>query len=85
MALMLSDNYERVMRHVPENLLIPLLRILDEYEAWVKAKPKRTLKDHIRLYDIGRIRNAVSKKFKHDSLKRQIRDDNEKQLTKIRI
>ena len=53
------------MRHVPENLLIPLLRILNEYEAWVKAKPKRTLTDHSRLYDIGRIRNALDKKFEY--------------------
>ena len=37
------------MRHIPENMLTPLLRILDEYEAGVKAKPTRTLKDHARL------------------------------------
>lgn len=51
------------MRHVPESLLIPLLRILNEYEAGIKAKPKRTLKDHNRLYDVGRVRNALNKKF----------------------
>lgn len=50
------------MRHVPENLLTPLLRVLDEYEAWVKAKPKRTLKDQSRLYDVGRVRLALNKK-----------------------
>lgn len=53
------------MRHIPENLLPPLLRILDEYEAGVKAKPKRTLTDHARLYDVGRVRCALSKRYLH--------------------
>lgn len=51
------------MRHIPENMLTPMLRILDEYEAGVKAKPKRTLKDHARLCDIGRIRHSLTKKY----------------------
>jgi len=51
------------MRHIPENLLQPLLRIPNEYEAGLKAKHKRTLKDQCRLYDIGRVRLALSKKY----------------------
>lgn len=50
------------MRHIPESLLNPLLRILNEYEAGVKAKHKRTLTDHARLYDISRIKIALTKK-----------------------
>lgn len=53
------------MRHIPESLLIPLLRILGEYEAELKAKHKRTLKDQCRLYDVGRVRLALNKKFIH--------------------
>lgn len=56
------------MRHVPESLLHPLLRILNEYEAGVKAKHKRTLTDHARLYDISRIRLALTKKHKHNDI-----------------
>lgn len=48
------------MRHVPESLLQPLLRILNEYEAGVKAKHKRTLTDHARLYDVARIKQKLS-------------------------
>lgn len=53
------------MRHIPENLLAPLLRILNEYEVGVKAKGKRTLTDQSRLYDVSRIRLTLSKRHVH--------------------
>lgn len=57
------------MRHVPERLLQPLLRILDEYEAGVRAKTKRTQADHIRLYDVSRVRYAINKQYRSSKKK----------------
>lgn len=51
------------MRHVPESLVNPLLGILSEYEAGVRAKPKRTLKDLNRLREVSCIRQALTKKY----------------------
>ena len=50
------------MRHVSEKLLTPLLHILDECEAEVKAKPHKDLDDHILLWNISRIKLALSVK-----------------------
>lgn len=62
------------MRHLPENLLAPLLRILDEYEAGVKAKPKRTLADHTKLYHASRIRNALERRYEYKPIKKHNND-----------
>lgn len=50
------------MRHLTEQLLQPLLRILDEYEAGLRALPKKSLRDRGRLCDVARVRLALSKK-----------------------
>ena len=60
------------MRHVPESLVNPLLGILSEYEAGVRAKPTRTLKDLNRLREVSCIRGALSKRYKHNKNEQHI-------------
>lgn len=52
------------MRHLPESLLQPALRILSECEASLKAKHHRSLREENILCDISRVRGALRKQYK---------------------
>lgn len=53
------------MRHLPEHLLQPLLRILNEYEAELRSKKNfaRNLRIQGRLCDVGMIKLALQKQY----------------------
>ena len=51
------------MRHIPEQLLHPLLGILDDAERQARAVPKLKGKEFTRLYYIENIRLKLLKKY----------------------
>lgn len=51
------------MRHIPERLFQPLSRILNECEAKLRGKAKRTLADETELYWLCQIKTSLSKKY----------------------
>ncbi|MBR4564361.1 MAG: hypothetical protein IKO26_07915 [Paludibacteraceae bacterium] len=52
------------MRHIPEQLVKPLERILDECEKELRAKRRRTHAEEMKLYYIGMVQLYLSKKVK---------------------
>ncbi|MCM1443657.1 MAG: hypothetical protein NC083_09045 [Muribaculum sp.] len=57
------------MRHLQEKYVLPLFRILDEYEMGVRNKPKLTLTDRANLWHIGNIKNELKKVHKNGNNK----------------
>lgn len=51
------------MRKLQERFVQSLLRILNEYEAWLRSKEKMTLQDHIRINEIIQIKQQISKRY----------------------
>lgn len=51
------------MRHLTERLVQPLFCILDEYEAGLRSKPKRTLQDEKKIWWVSMIKHKLSKRY----------------------
>ena len=51
------------MRHIPENMVKPLLCILNENETALRSKKRRSSSDELRLCHIGIIKLKLQKRY----------------------